>query len=160
MALVLPLLVATVYWVEAEKEARVLCGLATVSTPESEVQRMFGTATLLRVEATVEGTTRELRAASPMNLGLSGCTVTMTDGAVSATVAWEHFRSSGAASLVLLVGLPITAVSSFRAIAAARRRGKDGGPAPARNRLRVLATRVGLTLIAMATLVLLLGAPS
>lgn len=94
-----------VYWVEAEKELRVLCAMSTPGKDVEAVARMFATANLLRIETVEEGTSRTLRATSPRNLHQARCTVTMRDGVVVMARREVGFRLAMPAALVLLLGL-------------------------------------------------------
>lgn len=95
----------TMYWVEAEKEARVLCGLSKTGSSAREVDRTFGTANLLRVRSDSAGARRTLHVASAHNLHLSGCTLTIEGGVVTDWSYAERLRSGAVAPLVLLLGL-------------------------------------------------------
>jgi hypothetical protein len=74
----------TIYWVEAEKEIVVLCGLSRVGTTAAEVQRLHGTASLATLRADSAGPRVTTRIASARNLGMSACTVTVDDTVVAA----------------------------------------------------------------------------
>jgi hypothetical protein len=83
---------ATVYWVEAEKEIVVLCGLSHVGAPLAEVQRLHGTASLAKLRVDSVGTRITTRFASPRNLSLTTCTVTVDDGVATGADYHERFR--------------------------------------------------------------------
>jgi hypothetical protein len=74
----------TIYWVEAEKEIVVLCGLSRVGTSAAEVQRLHGTASLATLRVDRAGPRVTTRLSSARNLGLSACTVTVDDTVVAA----------------------------------------------------------------------------
>lgn len=102
------LLVPTIYWVEAEKEAHILCGMVRSGASESEMERLFGTAELLRVTTEVSGDTRVMRAATPAPIGHESCEIRMRDGAVSG-ISWKrHLPTGTVAFFALLIGLPVS----------------------------------------------------
>ena len=82
IGLVLAGAVAAVYAVEADKEVRILCGLFKPGTPEAEMDRIIGTANLLRVEETREDERKVREVYSRVNLGRNGCRVTLAEGEV------------------------------------------------------------------------------
>lgn len=148
VALVAALWVA-LYWVEAEKEARILCALSQPGKAASEIDRMFGTANLLHVvrDSTPNGTT--LHVASPRNLSRSGCTVTVAEGVVQELVTFEHFRLTPAAGMLTLVLL--TAVTVYQVLLAAGaplgRYAWGGRAAQLPARLRIASAVVAATLL-------------
>ncbi len=89
----------TVYWVEAEKEIVVLCGLSRVGTPVGEVQRLHGTASLATLRVDSATTRRTTQMSSARNLSLTSCRVVLTDSTVSDSEYDERLR------LAPLVGL-------------------------------------------------------
>lgn len=102
-----------VYWVEAEKEVRVLCALSGPGTAAADVDRQFGTATLLQV---VRDTTRgalsdtssagiTLHASSTRNLSLTVCEVTLRNGAVVRSSHREQFTLAPLAGTVAMVAM-------------------------------------------------------
>jgi len=95
----------TLYWVEAEKETRVLCGLSKTGTSATEVDRLFGTAKLLQIRSETAGDRRTLHVASPYNLGFSQCRVTIERGAVTEWNYTVWMPSGSGASFALLLGL-------------------------------------------------------
>lgn len=107
MALLLSLHTA-VYCVEAEKEARVLCALSRVGTHGSEIDRLFGTANLLTVRRERLDAEERLTVSSARNAHLSGCTLSLAQGRVTASTYHERFRlaePAGLLALVLMSGL-------------------------------------------------------
>lgn len=102
-------MVATVFWSEAEKEVRILCGLMAPATPASEVARILGTANRLEVHpAGVDpATAAALSFDAPANLGASRCEVALTNAAVTGARFTEDYRlanvAAGLAVLLLLV---------------------------------------------------------
>lgn len=92
-----------VYWVEAEKESRILCGLSRPGTASAEIDRLFSTANLLRVRRDSAGAQVTLRIASPRNLLLTGCTLTLKDSVVTDRLIHERF-SLGSAGVAGLFG--------------------------------------------------------
>lgn len=105
---------SVVLWVEAEKEARILCGLSRPTTPAAEIDRLFGTANLLRVAGDTVGSRVTLRVSSPRNLGLSGCTLSLQDGAVVRRTDREYLRLTPLAGLVASLLMAVLAVSQAR----------------------------------------------
>lgn len=105
----------TVYWFEADKEVRILCGLMAAGTPRSEVTRILGTAHLLEVHpAGVDPATAvALSFDAPANLRTTRCDLTLGDGGVGARAFARRIHlerlAAGAASplLLLLVGLQV-----------------------------------------------------
>lgn len=91
-----------VYWVEAEKESRILCGLSRPGTARAAIDRLFGTANLLRVRRDSAGSRITLRIASPHNLSLTGCTLIVQDGVVTDASHHERLRLGGASVRALL----------------------------------------------------------
>lgn len=94
-----------VYWVEAEKEVRILCALATPGKDEAEIHRMFSTGNLLRVGTATEGGATALQVDSPRNLGLSGCTVRLAGGVVVDLAYRERVRLPRVAAWTALLCL-------------------------------------------------------
>jgi hypothetical protein len=94
-----------VYWVEAEKESRILCGLSRPGTDLAEIERLYGTANLLRVRRDSAGSQVTYRIASPRNLSLTGCTLTLQGGVVTGAVVHERLRLGGA-NIAGLLGPP------------------------------------------------------
>lgn len=79
------------YAVEADKEARVLCGLFRPGTAEAEMDRIIGTAHFLQVVETLEGERRVREVSTPWNLRSYGCRVRLANGAVVGKEAWDAF---------------------------------------------------------------------
>ncbi len=109
----------TLYWVEAEKETRVLCGLSKTGTSATEVDRLFGTANLLQIRRETAGDRRTLHVASPYNLGFSRCTVTLERGTVTGWSYTVWMPSGSGASFALLLGLAWLAVFHVRNVVSA-----------------------------------------
>lgn len=107
LAVFVGLLVPTVYWVEAEKEAHILCGMARLGVPEADVRRLFGTATLLRVETERRGGTHELRARTPAPIGHERCVIAMRDGVVASVGTTRRLPTLTVATLILYLGVPL-----------------------------------------------------
>lgn len=113
--LVLAGMVATVFWSEAEKEVRILCGLMTPSTPAAEVTRILGTANRLEVKpAGVDpAVAPALTFDAPANLRSSRCEVALADGRVTTAEFTEDYRLQEVAAvlagvlLLVLVGFQI-----------------------------------------------------
>lgn len=82
----------TIYWVEAEKEIVVLCGLSTVGTQASEVQRLHGTASLARIRADTVDSRIRSAITSARNLSLTSCTVIVDDSVIVASTYHERLR--------------------------------------------------------------------
>ena len=103
LVLVLGGVVLGVYAVEADKEVRILCGLFRPGTSEAEMDRILGTANLLRVEETLDESARDLPCESPggerrvreissrWNLERNGCRVVLAEEVVVSNQAWERF---------------------------------------------------------------------
>lgn len=82
----------TIYWVEAEKEIVVLCGLSSVGTAAADVQRLHRTASLVKLRVDSVGPRITTRLASRRNLSLTTCTVNLKDGAVATSDYRERPR--------------------------------------------------------------------
>lgn len=104
----------TMYWVEAEKETRILCGLSKTGTAAAEVDRLFGTANLLRIRIDTAGDRRTLHVASLHNLHFSKCTVTIEGNAVTGWKYTVWMPSGSGATFALLLGLAWLAVFHAR----------------------------------------------
>lgn len=89
----------TIYWVEAEKEIVVLCGLGRVGTPAAELTRLYGTASLSKLRVDSVGTRHTMMLASPRNRSLTTCIVTVEDGSVTFVDYNERLRLAPLISL-------------------------------------------------------------
>lgn len=98
--------VATVYWFEADKEVRILCGLMVAGTPRAEVDRMLGTANLLEIQpAGVEvATAGALAFEAPANLRTTRCDVSFSGGGVA---TGEFTRSLHLERIAALLAIPL-----------------------------------------------------
>lgn len=83
--------VVGLYAVEADKEARILCGLFEPGMSEREMDRVLGTAEFLQVVDTRERGQILRVVHTRWNLGRTGCRVTLMDGAVVSNAPWEGF---------------------------------------------------------------------
>lgn len=82
----------TIYWVEAEKEVVVLCGLSEVGSRATEVQRLLGTASLVRLRVDTVESRITSRIVSARNLSLTSCTVIVDDSVTVASTYRERLR--------------------------------------------------------------------
>jgi hypothetical protein len=98
-------LYAAVYWVEAEKEVRILCGLSRPGTPAAEIDRLYGTATLLTLARDSVAGASTLRASSARNLRVNVCTVRLAGGVVTDSAYEETLRLASPATVVSLLAL-------------------------------------------------------
>lgn len=73
----LGVVVAGVYWIEAEREIRILCGMMKPGTTTADMERMLGTRRHSNVRTDAEGGV--IRLTSWQNFHTSECTIT-TDG--------------------------------------------------------------------------------
>jgi len=99
-----------VYWVEAEKELRILCGLSRAGTSAVEIDRLFGTANLLEIARTDQVEGARLVVSSVHNAHASGCVLELRRGVVTASTWREAVRLSRPATwlgLALLVALVV-----------------------------------------------------
>lgn len=94
-----------IYWVEAEKELRVLCSMAVPGKDAAEIHRMFSTGNLLGVRTAEAGAVTTLYVSSGRNLGLSGCTVALAAGAVTEVEYRERVHLPSVATGAALAGL-------------------------------------------------------
>ena len=117
-ALLSAALYAAVYWVEAEKEVRILCGLSGAGTPAAEVDRLYGTANLLTLARDTETAPQTLMALVAFG-GLTLLQLALAAGAPLGRLAWggAHERlpaglraASGAVALVCLAGMASVAI--------------------------------------------------
>lgn len=106
LVLILGCAVGTVYWFEADKEVRILCGVLPEGTPRAEVIRVLGTANLLTVEpgAGLESAD-EISFRARANLGTSRCQLTLADDSVRTAAFARDFRLERVAALLALAPL-------------------------------------------------------
>ena len=78
----------SVYAVEADKEGRILCGLFQPGTPQREMDRILGTANLLRVEESQADGRLSRKVYSRLNLGRNGCRVVLAEGRIQRLEHW------------------------------------------------------------------------
>lgn len=77
--------------VEADKEARILCGLFKPGTSEREMDRILATANYLQVVETREFGETVRVVHTRWNLGRTGCRVTLGGGQVVSNETWDGF---------------------------------------------------------------------
>lgn len=77
-----------IYAVEADKEVRILCGLFQPGTPQGEIDRILGTANLLRVEESENRGILVRKVHSRLNLGRNGCYVELENGVTRSLERW------------------------------------------------------------------------
>ena len=144
---------ALISWVEAEKEARVLCALSKPGTSATEIDRLFGTANLLNVQQESSGARRTLHVTSFWNLALSGCEITIDNGAVRDWSYEERFRLSSITGLLLLLGLGVlTAQETLAALGSPRAVPTSSATTPPLARRRRVASAIFAVALAAGVL--------